>query len=250
MHNFSLVPRCILTCCLLLGAAPGAQSQDTLITKNKGMLLGYFVEQRNDSLYFYEGPSKSSERKQLAISELEEWNAEDAPKSIDKPALIAPAKTPFAEIIARSDSIGIRARNAVSLQFLGAGAFLSVQYHRLLWESKERKAFFSLGLGLSAVPKGMGFPHSFSFGLGKKRHSVELGVSGVLALGRFREWDWSGDSNMVSIYGLAPLVGYRFQPARGFFFRVHFCPTFFLHDGSERLPLALPYIGLDLGYAF
>lgn len=146
-------------------------------------------------------------------------------------------------LLIKQDSF-VRSKNAISAGILGMGGGLALNYDRLVWQNP--KMFLSAGMGVGMVPLGISLPHYVTANIGKKRGHLEVGIAGTYITGKFQ---WTTET--TQLYLLAPVVGYRFQPSKGFYFRVHLCPMINIYDPQNliRIPV-LPYTGFDVGYSF
>lgn len=233
--------------------ATGTQAQDTLFKKNNEQVICYFAGQKADTLFYHLTADKKGEIQRVPTADVARWgffSNERSPRftrshSLNSDIIPRNGDDDKKKLQLLSDSSFVRSRNAFSGQILGLGGLFSVGYDRLLWENE--KLFLAAGLGVGMIPNGVSIPHYLTVNLGKKRHYVELGVGGTFATGSFTSWN---NTNHL-LYGIAPVVGYRFQPARGFFLRTYICPTVFVVDKNDLLPGAFyPYTGVDLGYCF
>lgn len=136
-------------------------------------------------------------------------------------------------------------KSQITIDLLGQGTALSLNYDRILHES--HKGFLSgrigvgrptiglsLGfLGARSESRGIGFPHSLSWNFGKK-HALEVGLGGVFRI----------VSNKIN-YTAYPIIGYRFQPQIGDKVTMSF--RFYVHLVDPDL-IGIP-LGIGLGFA-
>lgn len=143
--------------------------------------------------------------------------------------------------------------NALFVDIFGNGHNLSVNYGRLLTQTKAMNLGVIAGFGIASAPfwldgEGMEaftFPHSFTVNLGERSVTLELGLGGTLIFG------YTTMPNLTS-YALIPQAGMRFTSEKGFLFRVYFGPHFYVAGESLWYfdSNIIPYGGISVGGVF
>lgn len=149
------------------------------------------------------------------------------------------------------------AANAVYVELLGNGGLYSLNYDRRVADAVALRVGFGawtaddLFLGEEAETSFITVPVTAAWLMGSGNRRIELG-GGVLLGSRSREEAFGEGETSSSFVSLTGIVGYRYQPARGFMFRVALTPFFGLGDGDEAYPEDgfMPSVGISAGYAF
>jgi hypothetical protein len=139
-----------------------------------------------------------------------------------------------------------RAPNNISLNLLGEGSLISINYERLFPIAPKFFLTGQAGIGRNQEALWTAgrsprlyttFPHHITANFGKNRHFFEFGFSGDIV---------AGDTEHHYISG--PLVGYRYKSSRSGRIPVR-CfityPFIGLHTGLIYVPF-----GLSIGYSF
>lgn len=139
-------------------------------------------------------------------------------------------------------------KNHVSLNLVGNGIGISVQYARTLMVKEN--GFLNLGVGIGAVPfsGGISVPHFVSYNLGKNGNYLELGIGGTYWTGKDNA---TAENDQLSGYHLYPIIGYQRLSNKHFNFRIYANP--FVHLSGEYLYenwSVTPFLGIGFGYSF
>lgn len=149
------------------------------------------------------------------------------------------------------------AANAVYVELLGNGGLYSLNYDRRFADAVALRVGFAtwtaddLFLGEEAQTDFITVPVTAAWLMGTGKRRIELG-GGVLLGTKSREEAFGDGETSSSFVSLTGIVGYRFQPARGFMFRVALTPFFGLGDEDEAYPEDgfMPSGGVSVGYSF
>lgn len=131
-------------------------------------------------------------------------------------------------------------KHAISLEIYGISELLSCNYHRVLSIRQHSVINGRIGLGLSSF----GFPnipHGVTYCRGSSKNFLELGIHGSLGPTSLGYADAKS-----TIYVIAPMVGYRHHPGKGFLLQLYISP---LIPISGNLGIK-PTFGLGGGYVF
>ena len=111
----------------------------------------------------------------------------------------------------------------------------------LEWAGKHRSnGFWVARAGIAKYADFFGIPHSITRNFGRQKHFFEIGLGGSLGPTGFGYLDGEG-----SFYYIAPIVGYRRHPSKGFQFRA-FASPFITPYGIETAGI----VGISLGKVF
>ena len=154
--------------------------------------------------------------------------------------LILSTYPPQGKVSAQSNSIEdiLTAPNAVFVEFLGQGIFLTANYERMLFTTTPHNIALRAGFGVWGWmgDSGIIVPVDASY-LSGSNHKLELGIGYVFITG-------NNSLDNLSNGAFTTLIGYRYQPIDGgFVFRIGFTPL----RGAKKME---PWVGLSLGYAF
>jgi hypothetical protein len=149
------------------------------------------------------------------------------------------------------------AANAVYVELLGNGGLYSLNYDRRFADAVALRVGFAswttddLFLGEEAETDFISVPVTAAWLMGTGNRRIELG-GGVLVGTKSREEAFGDGETSSGFVSLTGIIGYRYQPARGFMFRVALTPFFGLGDEDEAYPEDgfMPSGGLSVGYSF
>lgn len=150
-----------------------------------------------------------------------------------------------------------RPANAVYVELLGNGGLYSLNYDRRFADAVALRVGFAswttddLFLGEEAETDFISVPVTAAWLMGTGNRRIELG-GGVLLGSKSREEAFGDGETSSSFVSLTGIVGYRYQPARGFMFRVALTPFFGLGNEDEAYPEDgfMPSGGVSVGYSF
>ena len=168
----------------------------------------------------------------------------------------------------KSDSVAQKKNKSIYLELLGASTTIGVSYDSRVksgsnWGYRVGVAYYQSLESLfsdGALNKGVFFPVGVNYLIGKKKHKFELGLGVSPGFYKWEEvymWDIpSGDVEIRSFsqkrfaYYFFSDIGYRYQSAGGFLFRVGLNPSFSFkgQHAIDRSPDIFPYFGF--GYSF
>ena len=160
-------------------------------------------------------------------------------------------------------------KNAISLEVLGNGILLSLNYERTLLQ--ENIYCLSSRFGISYFPKlngfnddfqGPGFIFELTNSLGKSNKKIELGI-GINAFNLYHKYDENIFINdkyekFIFLY-TSPRIGYKYESPNRYIFRIGFTPIILLkfettNTNAEVIKkngnTVLPWIGIGIGKIF
>lgn len=131
-------------------------------------------------------------------------------------------------------------KQVISLELAGVGLFGSVNYERVFLP--REKSFFNAraGIGLTDL-RQPSFIHGITYCRGTSKHFVEAGLLAGVGTTTFGFADAPSTN-----YYLAPMLGYRRHPKKGFLFKVYASP---LIPTSAGTPVSFRF-GIAVGLAF
>jgi len=131
-------------------------------------------------------------------------------------------------------------KNVASIELSGVGLVGSLNYERMFLP--KEKSFLNARIGMGLTDLGQpSFVHGVTYCRGNSKHFLEIGLLGGLGTTTFGVADAPSTN-----YYLAPMLGYRRHPKKGFLFKAYICPLIPVPSGP---PVSIR-IGIAFGLAF
>jgi hypothetical protein len=129
---------------------------------------------------------------------------------------------------------------AISAELGGVAQIFSLNYERVIVRKERHCIVGRYGIGVEQGGS-LNIPHGITYNFGRRNKFLEAGLLGALGPTTF------GYADATAVwYYIAPMVGYRSHPERGFLFKAYISPLIPI----EQYPEVMFWGGIGFGYVF